>query len=222
MSNREKIYMCLCIAFAMLITLGNLIYQKFVMLAFPFHKFELSVGAILYPLTFLITDLITEFYGKERAQFCIKITLFLNIFVATLLMFMDTLPATVWSKISNETFHAVFGYFGVAFAASLLACFISQAIDIRLYLFMRRITKGRHLWLRSNLSTCVSLLIDTIVVIGFMTIFGIFPVKQMSSLIINSYSWKLMFTIFSTPLFYIAVLSFKPYIRQEECADINS
>ena len=65
MTNSEKIYIGLCIVFSTLIILGNLIYQKFVMLQIPFYKFELSAGAILYPLTFLITDIITELYGKK-------------------------------------------------------------------------------------------------------------------------------------------------------------
>ena len=53
-----------------------MVYQKFVSLQFPFYKFELSVGAILYPLTFLVTDLIVESYGKEKAQFCVKLAVF--------------------------------------------------------------------------------------------------------------------------------------------------
>ena len=206
MSNSEKIYTSLCILFVSLIMLGNLIYQKFVSLQLPLYKFELSVGVILYPLTFLITDLITEFYGKEKAQFCIKSAIFINILVVIIIAFMDYLPATEWSKIDDKTFHGVFGYYGVAFIGSIVACYISQAIDVRLYLLIRNLTKGRYLWLRSNGSTCISLFIDTTIVIGVMTIFGIFSSDYIWTLIINSYSWKLFFTICSTPLFYIGVV----------------
>ena len=73
MKNVEKIYTGLCVLFSVLIVVGNLTYQKFVILSIlPFHTFEISVGAVLYPLTFLITDLITEFYGKEKARFCVR------------------------------------------------------------------------------------------------------------------------------------------------------
>jgi uncharacterized PurR-regulated membrane protein YhhQ (DUF165 family) len=62
----DKIYTTICVLFAVLIVMGNMIYQKFVVLPIlPFHTFELSVGAITYPLTFLLTDLIAEFYGKK-------------------------------------------------------------------------------------------------------------------------------------------------------------
>ena len=63
----------LCVLFAVLIVVCNLIYQKFVFLPIlPFYSFELSVGAIIYLLTFLLTDLIAEFYGKNKANFCVR------------------------------------------------------------------------------------------------------------------------------------------------------
>lgn len=77
--SEDRIYTALCALFAVLIVMGNLIYQKFVFLpVLPFYTFELSVGAILYPLTFMLTDLIAEFYGKNRANFCVKLALALN------------------------------------------------------------------------------------------------------------------------------------------------
>lgn len=206
MQTSEKIYAGLCVLFAVFIVTGNLIYQKFVHLPLlPFHTFELSVGAILYPFTFLITDLITEFYGKSRASFCVKMALAMNITIAFFIMGMDNLNATSWSKISNEAFHHVFGAYGIAFMGSVLACYCSQWIDIRLYLGIRRLTKNRWLWLRNNGSTAISLFIDTVIVLGFMTAFGVFPVSQLSALIINSYLFKLFFVVCSTPLFYIGV-----------------
>lgn len=212
MNNSEKIYTSLCVLFVSLLILGNMVYQKFVYLQLPFYKFELSVGAILYPLTFLITDLITEFYGKDRARFCVRSALSINILIVILIAFMDYLPATNWSKINNNIFHQVFGFYGVAFVGSVIACYMSQIIDVRLYLLIKNLTNGRFLWLRSNLSTCISLFFDTFIVIGFMTICGIFSFEQMLSLIFNSYSWKLFFTICSTPLFYLGVYVIKYFI----------
>lgn len=212
MNNSEKIYTSLCVLFVSLLILGNMVYQKFVYLQLPFYKFELSVGAILYPLTFLITDLITEFYGKDRARFCVRSGLSINILIVILIAFMDYLPATNWSKINNNIFHQVFGFYGFAFVGSVIACYMSQIIDVRLYLLIKNLTNGRFLWLRSNLSTCISLFFDTFIVISFMTICGIFSSEQMLSLIFNSYSWKLFFTICSTPLFYLGVYVIKYFI----------
>lgn len=206
MTNLEKIYTGLCVLFSVLIVLGNLTYQKFVMLPIPFiYNFELSVGVVLYPLTFLMTDLITEFYGKEKASFCVHFAILTNIIVAVVLAGMDYLPATAWSKIDGALFHQAFGFYNISLLGSMLACYCSQAMDISLYLWIRKMTKGKYLWLRNNGSTAVSLLIDTFVVIGFMTFFGVFPKEHIWSLIANSYSWKLFFTVCSTPLFYVCV-----------------
>ncbi|MCC8378069.1 MAG: queuosine precursor transporter [Rickettsia endosymbiont of Graphium doson] len=213
MTNSEKIYIGLCIIFSTLIILGNLIYQKFVMLQIPFYKFELSAGAILYPLTFLITDIITELYGKEKANFCIRLAICMNVLVTIIIMFVSYLPATNWSKINDVTFNKVFSYYSVAFLASIIACYIAQAIDVNLYLWIRKLTKGKYLWLRSNVSTCISLFIDTTIVISFMAMFNIFPVEQIWKLIFNSYSWKLFFTICCTPLVYLSLFSIRGFIK---------
>lgn len=206
MTSLEKIYTGLCIFFSVLIVLGNLTYQKFVILPIPFlHTFELSVGVILYPLTFLLTDLIAEFYGKERANFCVRFAILMNVIVAGIITAMDHLPATVWSTVDASVFHQVFGAYNVAFIGSMLACYVSQATDIFLYLGIRKVTKGKHLWLRNNGSTAISLFIDTFIVIGFMTLFKVLPAGHMWSLIANGYSWKLFFTLCSTPLFYACV-----------------
>ena len=205
MQIQEKIYIFLCAAFSTVIITGNLIYQKFVYLPIlPFHTFELSVGAILYPLTFLITDLIAEFYGKDKARFCVKLAISMNLLTAVIIGGMDQLEAVNWSKIDNAMFHKVFGFYSIAFLGSIIANYIAQLVDIKIYLWIRSLTKEKYLWLRNNLSTSISLLIDTTIVISFLIIFGVLPMEQMSSLIINSYIFKLFFTIFSTPLFYLA------------------
>ena len=206
MTRNDSIYTALCVLFSVLIVIGNLIYQKFVFLPIlPFHTFELSVGAILYPLTFLLTDLITEFYGKEKANFCVKLAIFMNIFVACFIVGMDQLEATSWSKIDNVTFHKVFGFYSVAFIGSIIACYTAQIVDITLYLWIRKMTKGKWLWVRNNGSTAISLFVDTFMIVTFMVMFNVLPMDRMWPLIINSYLFKLFFSICSTPLFYIAV-----------------
>jgi len=217
MLNSEKVYTGLCILFSVLIVLGNLTYQKFVTLPIQvYHTFQVSVGAVIYPLTFFLTDLIAEFYGKRKANFCLRFAMVMNIAVATIIAAMDALPATTWSKIDDATFHKVFGLYGVSFLGSIIACYTAQAVDIALYLWLRRLTKGKYLWLRNNGSSAISLFIDTFIVITFLTTFGVLPKEQMWLLIINSYSWKLFFVISSTPLFYVCVSIIKLLIEEKE------
>lgn len=217
MNREESIYTSLCVLFSVLIVVGNLIYQKFISLPLlPFHTFELSVGAILYPLTFLLTDLITEFYGKEKANFCVRLGICMNILVALAIVGMDQLEATAWSKVDNIIFHKVFGFYSVAFIGSVLACYIAQTVDITLYLWIRKITKGKWLWVRNNGSTLISLFVDTFIVISFMTIFQVLPLEHMWSLIFNSYLFKLFFSFSSTPLFYASVGIIKKLQRNKE------
>ncbi|MCC8418127.1 MAG: queuosine precursor transporter [Rickettsia endosymbiont of Glossina mortisans submortisans] len=204
---KEKIYIILCIFFTVLIIVGNLIYQKFVSLnIFNFYILELSIGAIFYPLTFLLTDLIAEFYGKERANFCVKLAIIFNIIVVLITSLMDKLKATNWSNVDNITFHKVFGSYHISFLASTFACYIAQLVDINIYLWIRKITKGKYLWIRNNFSTAISLFIDTFIVIGIMSLFNIFPFDQLGQLVLNSYSFKLFFTVFSTPIFLFGSL----------------
>lgn len=216
MSSKEKVYVILCVLFSVIIISGNLIYQKFIELPFfSLHTFELSVGAMFYPLTFLVTDLITEFYGKEKANLCVKLGIAMNVLVVAMISLTDVLNATSWSPVDNLTFHRVFGFYSVAFIGSILACYTAQSIDIVLYLWIRRLTGAKWLWLRNNGSTAVSLLIDTTVVISFMTFFGALPKLHIATLIWNSYVYKLSFTLCSTPLFYIGVYVLRTVIYRK-------
>ncbi len=217
MTKREKIYTFLCILFSVLIITGNLTYQKFVHLNFLYiHKFEISAAVIFYPLTFLITDLITEFYGKEKAKFCVLIGIIMNSIIAVSIMGLDSMQATEWSRVNNDTFRLVFGFYSIAFIGSMVACYISQRIDIMLYLWIKKRTSEKMLWLRNNGSTAISLLIDTSIVISFISISGAIPADKMIPLIINSYSFKLLFTICSTPIFYTSVWLIRKITKNEE------
>ncbi|MBV0899883.1 MAG: queuosine precursor transporter [Wolbachia endosymbiont of Fragariocoptes setiger] len=203
MKIEEKIYTCLSVLFVVFIVIGNLTYQKFISL--PIISIELSVGAILYPLTFSVTDLIAEFYGKVKAQFCIKLAVIMNIITAIIIIFMDNLNAVSWSQVDNEIFHTVFGKYSVNFIASIIACYVAQLIDVRIYLRIKNITKNKFLWLRNNCSTIISLFVDTFIVVSILSLFGVIPKDKMFSIIFGSYSFKVLFTICNTPMFYFGV-----------------
>ncbi len=213
MTALDKMYIVLCAFFSVLIVICNLTYQKFVYLPIlPFHTFELSVGAILYPLMFMLTDLIAEFYDKKRANFCVRLAIAMNIVAALIVTGMDTLQATPWSKIDNTLFHQVFGLYGLGFIAIIVACYTAQIIDIALYLWIKKLTKDKWLWLRNNGSTAISLFVDTFTAISFLTLLGIFPKEHFWLIILNSYSYKLFATVCNTPVFYLLVGMIKRFI----------
>ncbi|KJV56261.1 conserved hypothetical integral membrane family protein [Orientia chuto str. Dubai] len=205
-NDQNKLYIALCVLFSVLAVTNNMVYQKFVYLHFfGLYVFELSVGAILYPISFLITDIIAEFYGKNSAKYCIKLAIVMNIFVAIIIKIFSLLNATSWSKINNDIFDQMFGMYNIAFVGSVLASYISQIIDVKIYLGLKSLTKGKYLLIRNNVSTAISLFVDTCVVIGFLYIFKILPIQTVYNLIFNSYLFKLLFSVLSTPLFYLVV-----------------
>lgn len=206
MLAHEKIFVGLCTLFALVIVLSNLVYQKFVVLNLPLiPPFELSAGAVLYPISFFISDLITEFYGKEKARLCVRSAITVSAIAVLLILFVDALPAAAWSKMTNSAFHNTFGMFGHIFIISMIACYVSQSLDIFLYLAIRKLTKGRYLWARNSGSTMLSLFIDTAIVLTLAAWVGIFPKELLWPLFINGYGWKLFFTIGGIPFFYVAV-----------------
>jgi uncharacterized integral membrane protein (TIGR00697 family) len=214
MTIDDKIYGFLCVIFSVIIVTGNLICKKFVYLdIFSFYIFEVSAGALLYPLTFAITDIIAEFFGRDRSSFCVKVAIYVNILVALIMTIIENLEATSWSSISDEQFTYTFGHYKTGVLSSIIAAYISQFVDIRLYLLIKKITNGKIIWLRNVGSTSISLLVDTTIIITILTYFGSFPKEEILTLIINSYLYKLFFTICNAPIFYVYYYLIK-YLRK--------
>jgi uncharacterized integral membrane protein (TIGR00697 family) len=199
---------------------GNLIFQKFFFWSpfaflsfganngsawytFTHYRFEVSVGIIPYPLTFLITDIISEIYGRRKANLVVFAGLFATLFVFLMVLLADLAPATAYSPVSNDTFSHVFGYTGLALTASMVAYLLAQLVDIRVFHFWKRVTKGRMLWLRNNFSTISSQLIDTSVVLSLLCLFGAIPWALFLGLLVNGFLFKVMVALFDTPLFYL-------------------
>ena len=133
----------------------------------------------------------------------------MNIIVAFIITVMSNLNAAIWSNVSDEIFNQVFGLYNVAFFVSILACYISQILDITIFLWLRTATQGHFLWLRSFFSSGLSLFIDTLIVITFMSIFGALPTEKVKDLIFNSYQFKLLFSLLEIPIFYFLAILIK-------------
>lgn len=202
----EYVYLLLAGVFIALLVTCNLIFQKFISVwVFDWYEFKISAGLIAYPITFLVTDLISEIYGERKANNVVKAGLLASLVIMLIVIIAEFAPAIENSPVGNETFTHVFGLTLPAVSASLGAYLIAQFIDIRLFHFWKKLTKGKHLWLRNNMSTIFSQLFDTAIVLLMLCSFGSLPWNIFASLFLSSFLFKLIFALLDTPFFYLFV-----------------
>ena len=206
----QKIYLILGALFVASLVASNLIFQKFFYWDFfGLYTFEISVGILPYPITFLITDIISEVYGKRKANQIVTIGIFASFFSMLIVFVSGIVPATDWSPVSNTLFNKVFGATAIAVLASMLAYLFAQYIDIQLFHFWKRLTKGKHLWLRNNFSTFLSQFVDTFTVLILLCSFGKIEWKLFSSLLLSGFLFKVLIAALDTPLLYLAVYALR-------------
>ena len=206
----NNIYLVLAALFITSLAVSNLIFQKFFSWNFfGFYTFEISVGILPYPLTFLITDLISEIYGKRKANQVVITGIFASFFSLLIIFISNIVPATTWSPVSNVMFTKVFGFSMVAVFSSMIAYLLAQFVDIRIYHFWKNYTKGKHLWLRNNFSTVTSQFLDTFSVLFLLCSFGVIEWNLFSKLLISGFLFKVLVALFDTPFLYIAVYFFR-------------
>ncbi len=208
----NKFYLILNAVFIASLVTSNLIFQKFFQWdAFNVYFFQLSVGIIPYPVTFLVTDIVSEIYGKKKANRVVLGGLFASIFTLLIVLVADYSLATEWSPVSDSAFHHVFGVTFIGVGASMAAYLIAQLIDVQLFHFWKGFTKGKHLWLRNNASTFTSQFVDTLVILLLLCGFGIIEWELFGVLLLNGYLFKMLIALFDTPIIYFVVWRFRKY-----------
>ena len=223
----KKIYLYLGAIFITSLVVSNLIFQKFFFWhpfefqVFGLKLFELSVGILPYPITFLVTDLISEIYGKKKANEIVIAGIFASFFSLSIIYIANTVPAIDASPVDNETFTQVFYLSGVAVLSSMLAYLFAQFIDIRIYHFWKQKTKGRMLWLRNNFSTFTSQFIDTFTVIFLLCSFGALPWDLFVGLLVSGFIFKVLVALIDTPLLYLGVYLFRKKFDLEMNEEID-
>lgn len=211
----QRIYMLLGALFITSLVVSNLIFQKF-FYWYPFDieifgtkLFEVSVGILPYPITFLITDLISEIYGKKRANDVVIFGIFASLFSLLIIYVASLVPATEWSYVDDGLFQKVFGNSVIAVFASMLTYLFAQFVDIQIYHFWKRATKGKHLWLRNNFSTWSSQFVDTFTIVFLLCSFGIIEWSNFKGLLISGFLFKVIVALLDTPFLYIGVYVFR-------------
>ena len=217
----RRLYLILGLLFVTSLIVSNLIFKKF-FYYYPFNTslfgvklFEISVGILPYPITFLITDLISEIYGKKKANEVVFGGIIASFFAMGIIYISNVVPATSWSPVSNEMFSTVFGSTSIAVISSMLAYLFAQFVDIQIYHFWKSITKGKHLWLRNNFSTFLSQFIDTATVLILLCSFGEIQWRLFSGLLMAGFLFKVIIAALDTPILYIFVFFIRKRFKLE-------
>ena len=223
----QKIYLILGALFITSLVVSNLIFQKFFywhpfdMQVFGVDLFILSVGILPYPITFLITDLISEIYGKQKANQMVTVGIFASIFSIIIISVADSLPAIVDSPVGDVLFSKVFGSTIIAVFASMITYLLAQFIDIRIYHFWKNLTNGRMLWLRNNFSTFFSQFMDTFTITFLLCLFEVLKWDQFTGLLISGFLFKILIALIDTPFLYLGVYLFRKKFNLKVNEEIN-
>ena len=216
--RREYVFLALTGIFLGSLTMLNILsLTKMIQFDLLGVHIEFPVGVLPYPVTFLCTDFISEIYGKKRANAVVWAGLILNIWVLFIIYLGDVLPPNdisstgeghyIFDQIKRLTYAATF--------ASMVAYLTAQFVDVKIFHFIKHLTKGEHLWLRNNVSTIVSQLIDSIVVT--MVVYytsDVYDDKEnmLINIILSIYFIKLIVALFDTIPFYLGIKFFNKYL----------
>lgn len=238
--RRQRVFLVLSGIFLGTLALLNVLgISRFIDLSFDVFglsiPMEVAVGVLPYPVTFMCTDLISELYGEKKARDMVYVGLLLNLWVIFLLWLGGVLPGfenldpvsglpqadaagrlPVFFEIRELAFGAV--------TASMLAYLVAQFCDVRLFHFWKKLTRGKHLWLRNNASTMISQIVDTTAVILITHFWAqalpidegqpIWP--QLLVFIASGYVFKLVIAAIDTGPIYLAVRHLRPYLGLKE------
>lgn len=237
--RRERVFLVLAGVFLSAMTLLNVIgITKFVQLG----PLAVAVGVLPYPITFLCTDLISELYGKSRANFLVTVGLFINGFIllvmtagqyATsvdpanmppwqILQLAQPIPLPSGNSLEGnvELFTVMYAMTSGAVTASMAAYITAQYCDVQLFHFWKRVTKGKHLWLRNNFSTLLSQLVDSVMVVtvtfGAVFLRGEMAFQTLLVLVASNYGFKAAVALLDTIPLYILVARLRRYLALDE------
>lgn len=185
------------------------------------YVMSIPVGLIAYPFTFLVTDLISELFGRKKAQAVVWVGFFMNLYMLGLMSAAKIFPNSYGVSGGLELFDGVYEFLIANTLSSMFAYLVAQSVDVRLYHFWKKLTKGKYLWLRNNGSTLVSQLVDSTAILSILYLTGnlgnnISSLGALIILILNSYLFKFFFALLDTPMLYAGVWLFSAYDEDPE------
>lgn len=212
-TKRDIVFTILAGIFITNAVVAELIGGKIIQLG----PFIMSIGIIPWPVVFLTTDLINEYYGKNGVKKLTFITASLIAYAFIVLFFSMNIPAAKGvSAVTDEQFQAVFGQSMWIIFASIVAFLVSQFVDVFVFWLLRNRTGGKMIWLRSTGSTVVSQLIDTFIVLGIaFWLTGKMSTTEYINAALTGYTFKLIIAIVLTPFIYLGRYLVNNYLGKE-------
>ena len=236
--RRQRLFLILSGMFLGTLAMLNILgISRFLDLSFEVFGFNIpmvvAIGVLPYPVTFICTDLISELYGEKKARDMVWMGVLLNAWVIFLLWLGGVLPGfdldangqPLLDAAGREpTFFEIRELAFGAVAASMVAYLAAQLCDVRLFHFWKRLTNGKHMWLRNNASTMVSQIVDTTAVILVTHFYAAaLPVNadepiwpQLMVFIASGYVFKLVVAALDTGPIYVAVHYLRPWLGLTE------
>jgi queuosine precursor transporter len=198
----QAIYQVICASFCVIVVISNILSAKMVTL--PYLALSIPAGLITYPLTFLLSDLVTEIFGAKRAKLMVYIALAMSLLSFGMIQIALLLPESGFDE--QKAFQAVLGLSGLRIFSSLISYLTSQLVDIQLYAAIKKWTGPKFLWLRNNGSTCVSQIVDTVMIDLIFLWWGLgMSMAEVVPIMLFSYAYKAFFSVACTPIFYFLV-----------------
>ncbi len=198
-NRKDLVYLILAGMFVSNAILGEILGGKLI----EAGGYIMSLGVIPWPVVFISTDLINEYYGKAGVRKLTLITVGLILYAFLIIFVAMGIPASSVSPVKDEAFNAVLGQSQWIIAGSITAFTASQLIDVAVFWMFRRVTGGKMLWLRATGSTAVSQLIDTFIVLGIgFWLPGKIGTKDFLNLSFTNYTYKFAIAVALTPIIY--------------------
>ncbi len=210
LSSKHRTPAYLFAALSTYIVLANIIAFRIMNLGY----FIVPVAVIVYSLTFLITDFLSEKYGKEMARKAVWSGFIMNVLAVIVIVFSNAMPYPSFASEQAKIFSQAFSLTWRIVLGSLIAYMISQNVSVAIYHLLKVKTKGKKMWLRNNLSTIIAQFADTIL---FITIafYGIFPYDALKSMVLSQYVIKLIIALLDTPFLYLSTYLFDKFSGSE-------
>jgi uncharacterized integral membrane protein (TIGR00697 family) len=193
-------------------------------------NFDLTAGVLIWPVVFITTDLINEYFGKPGVKRISYLTAVLIAYAFLIIFISIALPPAPWWKVlpnGNGTtidmdlaFNRILGQGQRIIIGSLSAFLIGQLVDVFVFQKLRKITGEKKLWLRATGSTLVSQLVDSFVVL-FIAFYGTFPTDQIIAIAITNYIYKFFVAILLTPLIYFGHSLIDNYLGKENAGKMS-